>query len=83
MLQKRQEQNADRAQRREPDSEEVINELVLGGRTGIIQVVWVMKEGRSEKKHSGQSIPHGKGNTVVKENWKFGVAKCFVGYWIV
>lgn len=77
LLQKRQEQNADRAQRREPDAEEMINELVLAGRTGIVQVVWVMKEERSEKKHSGQSIPDGKGNRVVKEYWEFGVGQMF------
>lgn len=57
----------------------MINELTLGGRTGGVQVVWVMKEGRSEKKHSGQSIPHGKGTRVVQEHCDFGVGQMSCG----
>lgn len=65
VLQRRQKQNVEGAQRREPltlpATGEVINELDLGGRMGIFQVDGMMKEGRSEEKHSGQSKPMGKG----------------------
>lgn len=82
MLHKRQEQNADRAQRREPDAEEMINELVLAGRTGIVQVVWVMKEERSERKHLGRAYPMGKGTEWTRNTGSLEWDKCLAGYCI-
>lgn len=54
-------QNADRAQRREPDAEEVTKELVFGGRTGIVHVIWVMKKESQRKSIMGRAYPKGEG----------------------
>ena len=61
--------------------EEMVKELDLGGRTEVVQVDWMMKEGRSEEGiRAGKT--NGERNGVVQAPGEFRVGQCFVEYWI-